>query len=216
MFGVILFAGLPVDDVEAAVDGEQEIDFAIGFEFVDPALAVFVVLFELDDPVVLCREGLFEQPAETIAAEEVHHRGHDGLEDLGLEINRLALSVIHILESFFPADVERRALRVVVKLFAIDLRRGLLQTAEQRLDEFVTDVADLERDGGEIFEATYVRHVLDVALAVVLVVILPLARLKSVVARIRPSEDVGEFELAQAVVVSGHALGVGRIKLAWN
>ena len=68
----------------------------------------------------------------------------------------------------------------------------------------MTDVPDLERDGRQIFEDGDPRDVLDVPLSVIFVVILPLARLKRVVARIRPSEDVGEFELAQAVVVSGH------------
>ncbi len=57
------------------------------------------------------------------------------------------------------------------------------------------------------------RDVLDVALAIVLVVILSLALLKSVVPRVRPSEDVSEFELAEAIVITGHGIDGDEDKL---
>ena len=58
------------------------------------------------------------------------------------EIDAVGLVVINVLEVFFLADVDE--LRVVVN-FSIDLPRRFLQTTEQRLDQFVTDVPDLER-----------------------------------------------------------------------
>ena len=78
----------------------------------------------------------------------------------------------------------------------------------------MTDVSDLERDGREIFEMRDLRNVLDIALAIVLVVILSLALLESVVPRVRPSEDVREFELAEAIVITGHGIDGDEDKLA--
>ena len=70
----------------------------------------------------------------------------------------------------------------------------------------MTDVPDLERDGGQVPEDRDLRDVLDVTFPVVLVVILSLALLKSRVPRIRPSEDVREFEFTEPFVVFGHGI----------
>ena len=68
----------------------------------------------------------------------------------------------------------------------------------------MSDVANLEGNRRELFQYAELREIFDVALTVILVVILPLALLKSVKARVRPSKDVREFEFAETFSVFGH------------
>jgi hypothetical protein len=90
------------------------------------------------------------------------------------------------------------------ELLLVDRVWRFLQAFEQRLDYVVANIADLERDISKVFEDVYTNNILQVEPAVILVVILPLAREKRRIPAKRPADHLGVFKGAYLVTAFGH------------
>jgi hypothetical protein len=132
-----------------------------------------------DDPVVLCYECFLKDPLQAIACEKVLETELNFFEDLLLEIDAIADTVIDVFEVSRLKDRLGFPTSVIEKALTVDRLRRALESPEKGLDQCMGYKADLERDARQLAERFDLEVVvLEIELRVLLVKVLPLAALE--------------------------------------